>query len=191
MITNVSFTSVFNPEKTYRRHVEGKLINPESDVENLHAQHGQPTNQFGKIGTQPTEKLDSLGKLNQQEIFFVPIGDFLGRSQVNRTNSKKEMSIFDSKSVDCTSLYSKQELECILDKFKDTKKIPIGSDYEVTFYSDLDRLVISHGEGLRNFTTVIFDDGSAMQIGCMNEQEVAKAGTCLDIIEDVKKRINQ
>ena len=190
MITNILFTSKFNPEKTHRRHVEGELINPESDIENINVHHSQPQGLFGKNWNQENET-QQFGKLGQEELFLTSMDDVLGRSQVNRTNSKNEMSIFDSKSVDCTSLYSKQELEYILDKFKDTKKMPIGSDYEVTFYSNLDRLVINHGRELRNFTTVIFNDGSAMQIGCMNEQDVAKAGTCLDIIEDVKKRIKQ
>lgn len=37
IMSNVSFGSMFNPEKVSRRHVEGKLINPEDNLERLNA----------------------------------------------------------------------------------------------------------------------------------------------------------
>lgn len=89
MITNVSFTSMFNPEKTHRRNVEGKLINPESDIENINVHHSQSQGSFGKIGRNPQENSDCLGRLEQEGLLLVSIEELLGRKQVSGTNNKK------------------------------------------------------------------------------------------------------
>ncbi|MCX4274788.1 MAG: hypothetical protein OSJ27_03275 [Candidatus Gastranaerophilales bacterium] len=51
-MASVSFGSMFNPEKTHRRHVEGKLINPEYNIERLNAHQDS---RFGKLSPEEPE----------------------------------------------------------------------------------------------------------------------------------------
>ena len=192
MISNISFGSMFNPERTKRRHIEGSLINPENNIERLNV-HQKPS---GKITTTSEEEME-FGKIGKTEPLFLSPSEILGKVQIQTQNFKtskpeeKNISIFESEAIDCTSKYSIDELEEIINRFENKEMKPVGSDYEVIFYSDLNRLVINHGSESRNYTTVIFSDGSAKQIGCYKETDVAETGSCLDIIESAKKRINK
>ena len=192
MISDISFGSMFNPERTKRRHAEGSLINPENNIERLNV-HQKPSS---KITTTSEEEME-FGKIGKVEPLFFSPAEILGKVQIQTQNQKtskleeKNISIFESEAIDCTSKYSIDELKEILKRFENKEMKPIGSDYEVIFYSDLNRLVINHGRESRNYTTVIFSDGSAKQISCYKETDVAEAGSCLDIIESAKKRTNK
>lgn len=94
----ISFGSMFNPERTSRRNIEGSIVNPEHNLERLNANQAQHV--FGKIGEEPIEHMD-FGKIEQAPLELF-IDEDIDNPERNIENLKYGQEVEPSKSFSIT-----------------------------------------------------------------------------------------
>lgn len=207
-MNNVSFGSLRNSNF----HVEGKLINPENDFDKMNVHHSSPTytvtnttyqprHEFGKIGKETLEEKMEFGKLGKEipkeEMIFgmVDPKESLGRSMVyfspealtlDKENSNSSSQIQNKVGFDgnLDEKYSQKEIRKILKQAR--SPIMLDSVYSIGLI-DNGNLVINN-KTFSSDTVVICPDGSSYQTANIVAKKLAPEGTCLDIINEAKKR---
>ncbi len=198
MVSGISFGSMFNPERSiHPRHVEGKLINPEDNLERLNAHQ---SSRFGKLSPEEIEEYKSaidadkpLSKSSSGMTY--PASYYIGHSGVN----KNSCGTF-GKDADVTKLFTQKEIRKILKEVNaplDGGLSPIGvslgdsdkTEYSIGIYDGIG--IVINNETTTNDTTVIRKDGSVINNGSWHHRELASKGEYTDLYERLSKEIEK
>ena len=101
--------------------------------------------------------------------------------------SKEDKSSIKFDNGECTGLYSQDEIKKIIGRLGTTNNYTNMSAFRV--YMNKDNTLTIHNCSLTNDDIVISADGSARHVGSWHNKEIAPKGTCTDIFEDAKKRV--
>jgi len=96
--------------------------------------------------------------------------------------------------IDLTDFYSQKELRDIIHKIGTNapqlpNQINYVPRYTIQFFPHTEALVINN-QSMTNDTTEILKDGSVRHVGSWHNKVVAPAGTCTNIIEEAKSRMD-